>query len=160
MEHSTVVVDIFDDATNSFCRNSKPLSDDTSFVEGCLGENVFLRSVWDMMIVPRVAGWVSRGEIRDGNGWDPSYSQRVVLGYQGYKIKQPGYVDRESSIANCGNRRPANTGRDSTWAGGDAGEGQYGRETTSRSPAVQAPIGDVDLRPDCGLKNLCLYVTV
>ena len=63
VEHSTVVVDIFDDVTNSFCQNSKPLSNNTSFMEGCLGENVLLHSIWDMMIVPHVAGWVSRGEI-------------------------------------------------------------------------------------------------
>ena len=82
--------------------------------------------------------------------------RHVQLGYQGYKIKQPGYVDRESNIANCGNCRPASAGRDSTWAGGDAGKGGCGRETTSRLQAVQAPIGDVDLRLDCGLRNLCL----
>ena len=53
------------------------------------------------------------------------------------------------------------------WRVDNMGSGQRRRGTMRTGndemvelPAVQAPIGRFDLRLDCGLKNLCLPVTV
>lgn len=54
-------MDILNDATHSSGGNSKPLSNGTLFVEGVLGKYVLLCGVRDVVMVPHVVGWTSRG---------------------------------------------------------------------------------------------------